>query len=551
MNEGPQAGRPLPGSERSPAPGATRGAPADPHEQITVTVRIRRRPGAPPLPDLDQLSARPAGSPPLVTREEFADRYGAAPADVDRIRRFAAGHGLTVEDANLARRTVLLSGTVAQMSRAFGITLYRYDAPDGGYRGREGAVQLPEDLHGVVEGVFGLDNRRMARPASARMTDAASPAQGVTGLTPPQVAALYNFPAGPATGQAIGLIEFGGGYAPDDITVFFNRLGRPAPSLVSVGVDGAANSPGSDPNADGEVALDIDVAGSVAAGADIAVYFAPWTEQGWIDIITTAVHDTVNRPSVLSISWGWPENQTAGALTWTSAAISAVGVTFQEAAALGVTVLAASGDTGSDCGIGDGHAHVLYPATDPYVTACGGTRISHVAGSAFTETTWSGSSGSTGGGISDVFPLPGWQQGAGVPGSVNGGHPGRGIPDVAGNADPASGYPIVVKGSVQQTGGTSAVCPLYAGLVALINAAAGGPAGYLNPKLYPLGGSAVFRDIADDASNATNGAPGYQATAGWDACTGLGSIDGQLLATRLAAGGAGSTSQLAEAAPQA
>jgi hypothetical protein len=299
--------------------------------------------------------------------------------------------------------------------------------------------------------------------------------------------------------------------------------------VTAVGVDGVTNSPGIDFNSDVEVALDIDVAGSSAPGASIAVYFAPWSEQGWVDVVTTAVHDNVNKPSVISISWGWPEKETIDGLTWSQQAIDAVSTTFQEGALLGVTILAASGDHGSDCGINDHKAHVLYPASDPFVTACGGTSISNVNGSSFTETTWNDNDGlwMTGGGISDIFPVPSWQGWVNLPGSANDGHKGRGIPDIAGNADGASGYDLIVNGAhTGAVGGTSATAPLYAGLVALLNSGLGEPVGYLNPTIYAFPAAFVYRDISDNVSNARGGAPGYKAGAGWDACTGLGVANG-------------------------
>ena len=330
------------------------------------------------------------------------------------------------------------------------------------------------------------------------------------------------------------------------------------PALVPVGVDGAQHAP-TGGGADLEVALDIDVGGSVAPGATVAVYFAPFTEQGWVDVITTAVHDIDNTPSVISISWGWAELEAftdpAGnqLLAWSAAAMDVVDQTFQEAAWLGVSVLVASGDSGSDCQVGDGRAHVLYPASDPWVTSCGGTTIENVADFDFMEATWANAGGATGGGVSDHFAVPAWQAAVGIPPSVNplreivGGpghkteHFGRGIPDVAGNADPASGYMITVGGGPPQgpIGGTSAVAPLYAGLVALINERIPGTAGYLNPTLYDLhalDANEVFRDISDGATNAFNGAPGYACGPGWDGCTGLGSINGDALLAKLLQG---------------
>jgi Pro-kumamolisin, activation domain/FG-GAP-like repeat len=526
MAEPPAGYARIEGSSRAVVPGARRVGPAEPTQPLSVSIRLRRRPDAPPLPDPARV-ATAAGA--IMTREQFAATYGADPADIARVEAFAREHGLTVGETSIARRTVVLEGTVAQMSEAFKVELSHYQAEETSYRGREGHVHIPDELAPLVEGVFGLDNRRQARPLFRR---AAEPAQATQALTPPQVAQLYNFPAGlSAAGETIGLLEFGGGFNPADITAWFKNLGLAAPPLTTVDVDGATNSPGSD--ADTEVILDIDVAGSAAPDAEIAVYFAPWTEQGWVDVVTTAVHDATNHPSVLSISWGWPEFQEADGLTWTAAAIATVSATFAEAAVLGVTVLAASGDQGSDCQIGDGHAHVLYPTSDPGVTSCGGTTIENVAGASFGEVLWN-DNGASGGGISDNFPVPFWQLEAGLPVSVNDHrHQGRGVPDVAGNADPASGYNLIQNGAqLGPIGGTSATAPLYAGLIALINANLGFPVGYLNPVMYTRAQSwGVFRDITTSGTNAYNHAPGYPVGAGWDATTGLGAIDGtELLA---------------------
>jgi kumamolisin len=518
----PRGHRPIQGTERTPARGARAVGPADPKEVLTVSIRVRRRQDAPPPPGLKDWAANPRGQG-RVSREEFAARFGASEADLNLVADFARSNGLAVVESSVARRTVVLSGTVEQMCRAFTVELQRYESPDQTYRGREGPVHLPNDVADVVEGVFGLDNRRMAKRAGG---GAPSP----PALTPRQVAELYNFPfSANVRDQTIGLFEFGGGYVNSDIQSYFTGQGLTTPALFSVGVDSASNSPGAED--DVEVALDIEVAGAVAQGANIAVYFAPFTEQGWVDIVTTSILGTGlpadwAAPSVISISWAWGELESLGTFAWTMAAINAVNQTFQEAAMLGVTVFAASGDNGSDCQVGDGKAHVYYPASDPWVTTCGGTSVQNVVGNAFTEATWN-DNGVTGGGVSDIFPMPYWQEAAGVPGSVNDGHIGRGIPDIAGHAD---GYSVYLGGAMQDgVRGTSETAPLYAGLMALINAVVADSVGYLNPMLYELGGTYVFRDIADGGSNAVSGAPGYTAGVGWDACTGWGSVDGTAL----------------------
>jgi kumamolisin len=293
--------------------------------------------------------------------------------------------------------------------------------------------------------------------------------------------------------------------------------------VSSVSVDGAANAPTGDPNsADGEVALDIEVAGALAPGAKIVAYFGPNTDQGFLDAITTAIHDTTNAPSIVSISWGGPES------TWTAQALSSFDAAFADAATLGITVCVAAGDNGSSDGVTDGEAHVDFPASSPHVLACGGTSLAASGATIESETVWNDGSqgGATGGGISGTFGLPAWQQNAGVPPSVNPGAPvGRGVPDVAGNADPQTGYVTLVDGQSGVIGGTSAVAPLWAALTALLNEQSGASLGFLNAQLYAQTTS------LNDITVGNNGA--YSAGPGWDACTGLGSPNGTLLAASL------------------
>jgi kumamolisin len=328
----------------------------------------------------------------------------------------------------------------------------------------------------------------------------------------------------------VALIELGGGYNDQDLSTYFKQLGIKTPQVVSVSVDGGQNTPAGDPNsADGEVALDIEVVGSIAPGARIAVYFAPNTDRGFLDAITQAIHDTTNAPSVLSISWGGPES------SWTAQAMQTMDQAFQAAAALGITVCCAAGDNGSGDGVNDQHAHVDFPSSSPYALGCGGTRLASTGGKVTGETVWNDAAtngGATGGGISDQFGLPTWQTGVRIPPSVNNQRVGRGVPDVAGDADPQTGYQVYVDGQSTPIGGTSAVAPLWAGLVALLNQKRGKAVGYLNPFLYQnyrqLAQSQALRDI----TTGNNG--DYKAGPGWDACTGLGTPDGSLLLMALA-----------------
>jgi kumamolisin len=529
MAEPPAGYQELEGSARSPMPGATRSEPAGPDERASVSVCLRSRLGAPPLPDLSQPDRRPA----RLTRADIAAVYGADPGDIAAVEAFAADHGLTVEESSIALRTVVLAGTAAQLSAAFAVDLGRYQAGPVSYRGHEGPVHLPADLIPAVEGVLGLDDRPVGRPF-LRFAPAppAPPAQpGSLSFSPVDVANFYQFPAGAdATGQCIALLEFGGGFHRADIRAWFTALGQPEPDVVVISTDGARNSPGDSPS-DAEAILDIDVAGAVAPGARIAVYFAVPNERGWLDAVSAVILDAVNAPSVLSISWGGTEEG------FSKSAMDQISRLFQVAGLLGITVLAASGDDGSGNGVGDHRAHVNYPACDPFVTACGGTSLLG-AGPLFRENLWN-DNGTSGGGISVTFPVPAWQSAVAVPVSVNDGRPGRGIPDIAGNADPFSGYPLIQNGQLTTpAGGTSAVPPLYAGLVAVLNARLNKKVGFLNPVLYGLTAPGVLRDVTCCDGNATDSAPGYPVGIGWDATTGFGSINGRRLLAELRRPGA-------------
>ncbi len=462
---------------------------------ITVTVLLRKK------KEFD-LSQR-------LTHEEFEAQYGANDDSLQLAERFAREFGLKVTGRPApGRRDLQLSGSVDAMQKAFGVNLSEHQIGDQTCRVRQGTISIPEELSGHITAVLGLDNRPQAKPHSR----AARPKASNTSYTPVQVGALYGFPPdASATSQTIGIIELGGGYRTADLKAYFKSLGLPAPTVTAIKVDKAKNTPGTANGADGEVMLDIEVSAAVAPGARIAVYFAPNTDQGFIDAISQAVHDKVNKPSVLSISWGGPES------SWTGQSIAALDSACQAAAILGVTITAASGDNGSADGVADNGKHVDFPASSPHVLACGGTRLVGTGTSITSETVWNeiaSNEGATGGGVSALFKLPDWQAKANVPAPANSAG-GRGVPDVSGNADPGTGYQVRVDGQTAVIGGTSAVAPLWAGLIALANARNGKSAGFLNPVLYSNAGA--FHDI----TSGNNGA--FKAGPGWDACTGLGS----------------------------
>ena len=492
-------------SQREPVAGAKPvGAVAD-GEIVRASLVLRRRNPLQPAPR--ELH--------YATREEFGVIHGADFAALQAVEKFAHRFGLTVAETHPQRRVVVLSGTAGAMQKAFGTHLAHYEIAGRGirYRGRTGAITLPTELQPLVMAVLGLDNRPAARP-HFRSRDAAATDGS---FTPPQLAQLYNFPTGlDGTGQTIAIIELGGGYSPDDLDTYFSQLGLNTPQVSAVSVGNGQNQPGTD--ADGEVMLDIEVAGAVAPGARIVVYFAENTDQGFHDAIAAAAHDSDRQPSILSISWGLSED------AWTEQARNAMNAALQDAAAMGVTVTVASGDDGATDREPDGQVHVDFPASSPWVVACGGTTLVAKGGMISTELVWNelaSGNGATGGGVSRVFAVPDYQQNATVPANPVTGFAGRGVPDVAGDADPTTGYSVLVDGQSGVIGGTSAVAPLWAGLTALLNQKIGKPLGFVNPVLYQA--ASAFQDIV----TGDNG--GYEARQGWDPCTGLGTPNGTAL----------------------
>ncbi|MDQ3899757.1 MAG: S53 family peptidase [Actinomycetota bacterium] len=498
--------RPLPGSEQRALPRAIRAAdpvPADTVIEVTLVLRRRAE-----LPD-------PAVAAP-VPRAQFAADYGADPADVELVTATVTALGARVIAVRSAARQVRIEATAVALSRMFGTTLELVTSEDPTgrqvtHRVRTSALSVPAVLDGVVTAVLGLDNRPQARPQFRYPV----PAAVSTSYTPIQLGRIYRFPDGTdGAGHTIAIIELGGGFEQADLDVYFAGLGITGPVVTVVGVDGGANSPEHNPSgADGEVLLDIEVAGALAPAASLVVYFAPNTDAGFVDAVAAAAYATPT-PTAISISWGLYEDG------WTTQARTALDDALADAAVLGVTVTAAAGDDGSTDGATDGRSHVDFPASSPHALACGGTRLqaNPTTGEVVSETVWNNGAGrgATGGGVSNAFDQPSWQAAAGVP--LQHGKPGRGVPDVAAVADPQTGYRVRVDGTDTVIGGTSAVAPLWAALVTRLAQATQRRLGLLQPALYevPRG----FRDI----TTGSNGA--FAAGPGWDPCTGLGVPDG-------------------------
>jgi len=565
----------IPGSYRHAVPGAKLLKKSDATTRIKVSIYARQNPveAGKSLTPLEELNKKLPGERKYMNEENFNSTFGASPVDLQKIADWAKSSKLKVLDSSVPKRRVQVEGTIGDISKAFGVQLNEYDHPkEGRFRGREGEVHVPTGLFGIVQGVFGLDTRPIGKPRlrkanvqpveftavkhgtakKGRGAGAVSPFPGT--FFPTDVAHLYDYPESlSGANQNVAIFAFNGttpdphgGYSlPALKTYFENVLGLKTPTITDVVVQGPGNDPGPDTQASsnqgdatGEVMLDMCVVGSVAPSASIFMYFTEFTSQGWLDALHEAIADD-NDISVISISYGNPEDDPQGA--WTAMGVQLVDEAFQAASAKGITVCVASGDDGSSDQVTSG-THVDFPASSPFVLGVGGTKL--VASKATpptiaSETVWNETlhnEGATGGGVSAVFSKPSYQNAANVPPSANPPHKiGRGVPDVAAVADPVTGVVVMhIDGKhLEPIGGTSAAAPLWAALVARLNEGLKARCGFLNPLLYGSG----FRNALRDITIGNNGA--YKAAAGWDACTGLGTPEGDQLLQALS----GSSSQ--------
>lgn len=524
---------PLPGSRRTILPNSRPAGPIDPSEIASLTVRVRSV-GDPKklIKKAYDLAVSPLTKRTYLTHAELEKRHGASKEDLDKVEQFAQEHDLMVVHRSAAERSVVLKGKLGDLLAAFHADVQMYHHAMGTYRGRRGEITLPEELSSIVTGVFGFDTRPKHRAPFRQKSATQSGPGGQNGVAATDFATRYNFPTAlngtalDGTGQTIAFIELGGGFRSSDLKVFFKEIGESAPIVSSVSVDHAGNDPSTADSADGEVMLDLEVAGAVAPKAKLVVYFAPNTGQGFVDAISTAVHDSQRKPSVISISWGSPEDSVD------QQSIQAYHEIFAAAGAMGITVCVAAGDHGTadlDSSHWDGRIHVDHPASDDLVLACGGTQIDSGNDvvwnddTPFNVNTQGGGGWATGGGISEIFKVPSYQTNANLPVSIDNGQSGRGVPDIAMSA---TNYFTRVDTAEGASGGTSAVAPLMAALVARLNQAKGTNVGFLNPFLYSNVTKGVVHDVTSGTNAITDTIKGYNAGPGWDACTGLGTPDG-------------------------
>ena len=527
---------------------------SDVNQEITVKLFIRRPESVSDY--ADQILNGTAGP---LSREEFSKRFSSSDEDIALVCEFAEHYNFTVDKSHADSATITLTGTIGSFNNAFSTTLNEITNSKKTYRSHSGQLSIPAELKDIILHISGHDNyfEGALRPMfnglpldeNGNILDEMRPAAaiaGSVGLTPVQVAQAYNFPNSDGYGQTVAILQFGGGYTQDNLTSSFTNQGFTIPDISNVYVQGATNNPAD--GASAEVMLDSFVVGVVAPKAKQVIYFGPNNNAFLADVFNAALYDVVNTPSVISVSWGYIED---GWLLFYSGYIAGINDVLASAAVLGITITNSSGDYGSiPFDYGSAYANtVSMIASSPYVLGCGGTSLLLYANNVTkTEVVWNHDGGGTGGGKSKLWGTPTYQQGrrirnwttvtgalqtlntAGVSSTTSSANNinVRGVPDVAGNADSSTGYTFYY-GSTNsgiQAGGTSAVSPLWAGLIARLNQLSGKRMGFMNPMLYI--NTHVFRDITS-GNNVVLYGVGYGANTGWDACTGLGTPKGNAL----------------------
>jgi len=475
---------------------------------ISVTVTLAQRDPAGLQTFLNQV-ADPASShyKQYLTVKQFAQRFGATPATTAAVRTYLASHGLKVGAVTANGLTLSASGSATQIEKAFGTTLATYrDSAGRQFYANTAAPVLPAGIAAAVTDVSGLSDYAVSHQDAVR--GSASSKASVQGYTPTQIRGGYNLTSAlsagyTGAGQTVALEEFSA-FTQSDVTTYDKKFSLTPSTPTVVKSDGGTT----DTSGEDEVELDIEVVQAIAPGATIKVYEAPNSDAGEAAVYAELVSNDV---PIISTSWGQDE------AAETASNRTALNTDFQEAAAQGQSIYAASGDSGSD-DAGNGGTSVDFPASDPYVTGAGGTTLKLTSANAWSsEKAWSDS----GGGVSSYFDTPSFQT------SVNSGTY-RSVPDVAADADPNTGWAIYTEGSWAEYGGTSAAAPNWAAFTAIYDdeakAVSKPSLGFANASIYALAESSNYKSAFHDITSGSNGA--YSAGTGYDKVTGWGSYNG-------------------------
>ncbi len=500
-----------------------------------------------------------------LTPAEFNQRFAPTSAQVQQVVAFLQSQGITIRSVASNNLLIDATTTVGAAQQAFQVQINTYQYNSHTFYANAQAPSVPASIQSLISSIGGLDNSVQYQPLFQAMNktpqQALHSAAVVSGYGPTELSDAYDTAPLASAGiqgqnQTVAIFELDG-YQPSDIQQYFQNFNLSTPTINTVLVDGSNGSAGAGAI---EVELDIEVVGAIAPHANQLIYEGPNTTQGLNDTYNSIVTD--NKAQVVSTSWGLCESSTG------SAELMTLDTIFKQAATQGISIYAASGDSGAyDCG--DTSLAVDSPADDPYVTGAGGTSLQLGANDSYgSESVWSDAGDTSrspegaggGGGISNTFLQPSWQTGTGVISSESSGQPCsapsgqycREVPDISADADPNTGYAVYCtvtsagcdSGGWIEVGGTSAAAPFWAGSTALINQYLQSQnlarIGSANPALYSLFNSQQATPAFHDVTSGNN--LFYPATTGYDMASGIGSPDVDNMAKDLAANASGGPS---------
>ncbi len=469
-----------------------------------------------------------------LTDAEYRKLYAVKTADIAKFRDYAKSHNLSIDTSHAQDGYVKVNGTAAEMQKAFNMKLVDVKHADTGnlFQAQVGDIKLPNDLANVVDNVTGLDQHPIAQMKMRLLNDAQAPKpREFGGYTGDEVAKAAGTPdtSTLGAGRKAIIMELGGAVNKSDMSYFTDNGLSKVPTITSKAIDGASITSDGPNGADGEVALDYQNIGMAAPKATQEVVFAPNNDQGMPDVLLYAANEAKVKPDVVSISWGSPESN------WTPSSVQAMEAAAKQAVLKGINIFAASGDNGSEDGVGDSMAHADYPAASAYITGTGGSRLVLKGGKVSSESVWNdGAQGGAGGGApSSLFKTPDFQKGvADNIVDVNGKPTGtRGVPDVSGVADPQTGFKVRVDGQDATIGGTSAEAPMYSARWMRIKNAfkeqtGSELTGDFKDLLYKAyaDNANVVRDITKGGNDMNGDVGGFNAGAGYDLASGLGDV---------------------------
>jgi kumamolisin len=485
---------------------------------VTVALKLRH----PHALDAFLRAVRDPSSPlyhQFLTPQEFVRLYGPSPATVARVEAYLRSQGFSVTGVSRNLMLVHARATTEVVERAFSVSIGDYVHGALRFYAASSDPRLPPAVAADVQAVLGLDDAPLFRPMLVPNTKVSAQSTP-SGYSPEQIATAYDWPSITNTQNGAGVVianatAESSNLSTRDLDTFWNTYGLPTHTVNVIDVDGSSTST----SGTIETTIDEERSGAMAPGATLDVYdAASATDSDFTDTYNTIVND--NTAQVVTTSWGEPESDAS------SSTLTADDNIFKQAAAQGMSVFAAAGDNGSSDGTSNPDT-ADYPASDPYVVACGGTELTLNSNNTIaSETAWSDS----GGAVSSVFSEPSWQVGNGVP--QNG---YRNTSDIALDADPNTGYSVYEGGSWSVYGGTSFVAPQMAALIAVKDSETGTRLGQANVLIYNDANSSNYATDFNDITSGSNGA--FSAGPGWNHPTGWGSVQATNLIAHLGGGG--------------